>query len=202
MLSRLPSGLLPAEVPNGMLFEQALEACSHRHGLSAAEVLRLLEEGNRQMHSTFRYGLAKGLSSYLASLGSIFLEVYVYGSSIKEAANPASDIDVIVVVERRRDEIMNLLKRLDLSLTAHYRRLVGLERDPISLLDIHVIDRKEQAEQSGYGAVIHGMHTRPICLWRSDPSNLGAHRKAGPQRLLHADSSVVMKSEASMVSEC
>ena len=199
MLPRLPSGLLPAEVPNGMLFEQALEACSHRHGRASADVLRLLEEGDRQMHSTFRYGLAKGLSSYLASLGSIFLEVYVYGSSIKEAANPASDIDVIVVVERRRDEVMNLLKRLDHSLTAHYRQLVGLERDPISLLDIHVIDRKEQTDQSGYGAVIQGIHTRPICLWRSDPANLGAHRKVGPQRLLHAYSPVVVKSEASMV---
>lgn len=165
---RTPSGLLPAEVPSGILFEQALECCSHRHGLSVEAVLRRLEEGDCGIHSTFRYGLAKGLSSYLASLGSVFHEVYVYGSSIGESSNPASDIDVIVVVERKRDEIVNLLKRLDLSLTSHYRCLIGLERNPVSLLDIHVIDRTEQAERSGYGAVIGGLHTRPICLWRSD----------------------------------
>lgn len=165
---RTPSGLLPAEVPSGILFEQALECCSHRHGLSVEAVLRRLEEGDCGIHSTFRYGLAKGLSSYLASLGSVFHEVYVYGSSIGESSSPGSDIDVLVVVERKRDEIVNLLKRLDLSLTSHYRCLIGLERNPVSLLDIHVIDRTEQAERSGYGAVIGGLHTRPICLWRSD----------------------------------
>lgn len=185
MLSETPSGLIPAEVPNADLFEQALELCSHRYGLSAEEVLRRLDEGDRQIHSTFRYGLAKGLSSYLASLGSIFGEVYVYGSSIKESANPTSDIDVIVVVENRRDEIANLLKRVDLSLTAHYRQLIGLKKDPVSLLDIHVIDRIEQVERSGFGAVIDGLHTRPICLWRSDPATTGASRKGSPRRSMH-----------------
>ncbi|MFC2095788.1 nucleotidyltransferase domain-containing protein [Candidatus Bipolaricaulota bacterium] len=133
------------------------------------------------MHSTFRYGLAQSLSWYLAGLGSVFHEVYVYGSSIREFSNPASDIDVIIVVERRRDEITNLLKRLDLSLTSHYRCLIGLERNPVSLLDIHVIDRIEQEERSGYGAVIAGLHTRPICVWRSDPATTGAWREGSPR---------------------
>lgn len=180
MLSTTPSGLLPAEVPGAILFEQALEVCSHCFGLSVEGVLRRLEEGDRGMHSTFRYGLAQSLSGYLAGLGSVFHEVYVYGSSIGESSNPASDIDVIVVVEKMRDEIANLLKRIDLSLTCQYRRLIGLERDPASLLDIHVIDRIEQAKRSGYGAVIAGLHTRPICLWRSNPVTSGAQRKESP----------------------
>jgi predicted nucleotidyltransferase len=184
--------LVGSELPNGILFEEALDACAHRYGLSAEAVLLQLEAGDRQMHSTFRYGLAKGLSRYLASLGSIFHEVYVYGSAIGESANPASDIDVIAVVERRRDEIANLLKRVDLSLTCHYRQLVGLKRSPASLLDIHVVERREQAERSGYGAVLEGLHTRPICLWRSDPANLGASRKGGPQRSLHTYSSTAV----------
>lgn len=195
MPSRAPSGLIPAEVPNGILFEQALECCSHRYGLSVEAVLRRLEEGDCGMHSTFRYGLAKGLSYYLASLGSIFHEVYVYGSSISESSNFASDIDVIVVVERRRDEIVNLLKRLNLSLTSHYRRLIGLERDPVSLLDVHVIDRTEQAERSGYGAVIGGLHTRPICLWRSDPATTGASGKENSRRASNTCSSAPKSTE-------
>jgi len=182
VLLETPSGYLPAEVPNGVLLEQALEACSRRHGLPVAEVLTRLEARDPGMHSSFRYGLAKELSLYLAGLGSAFHEVYIYGSSISESSGPASDIDVIVVVERRRDEILNLLKRLDFSLTDHYRRLVGLKRDPVSLLDVHVIDRTEQAERSGYGAVIDGLHTRPICLWRSDPATTGALRKESPRR--------------------
>jgi len=193
--SKTPSGLIPAEVPNCILFEQALEFCSHRCGLSVEAVLQRLEEGDCGIHSTFRYGLAKGLSGYLASLGSVFHEVYVYGSSISESSNPGSDIDVIVVVERRRDEIANLLKRLDLSLTSHYRRLIGLERNPASLLDVHVVDRLEQAERSGYGAVIDGLHTRPICLWRSDPPITGASRKESLRRSSNTRSSAPMSTQ-------
>jgi len=185
VLSQTPSGLAPSEMPNGILFEEALEACSHRTGLSAEAILLQLEAGDRQMHSAFRYALAKGLSGYLASLGSVFHEVYVHGSALGESANPTSDIDVIVVVERRRDEIANLLKKLDYSLTRSYRRLVGLKQSPNSLLDTQIVERNEQAERSGYGAVLDGLHTRPICLWRSDPANLGAFRKEGPQRSLH-----------------
>ena len=195
MPSRTPSGLVASEMPNGILLEQALEVCSHRYGLSAEAVLLRLEEGDREMHSTFRYGLAKGLSAYLASLGSVFQEVYVYGSSIGESSTPASDIDVIVVVEKRRDEIINLLKRLDFSLTCHYRRLVGLKKTPASLLDIHVIERKEQAERCGYGAVIDGLHTRPICLWRSDPAIAGASHKGIPPRSSAVRSPVPVSTE-------
>jgi len=187
--------LIPSEAPNGILFEEALECCSHRYGLSIEAVLGRLEEGDCGMHSTLRYGLAKGLSGYLASLGSVFHEVYVYGSSISESSNPASDIDVIVVVEKRRDEIANLLKKLDLSLTSHYRRLVGLKRDPTSLLDIHVINKTEQAERSGYGAVIDGLHSRAICLWRSDPATPGASREGSPRRSSSACSPASMSTQ-------
>lgn len=173
MISEAPSGLVCAEVPNGDLFEAALDGCARLYGCSAEDALQRLEEGDRELHSSFRYSLAKGLSSYLGSLGSGFREVYVYGSSIGERANLASDIDVILVVEKRRDEMMCLLKKLDVSLTSHYRRLVGVTGKPISLLDIHVIERNAQDECTGPGAMFDGLHTRPICLWRSDPGSKG-----------------------------
>ena len=198
MSYRTQSGFVSAEVPNETLFEQAIGVCCHRFGLSADVILHRLEDGDRVMHSTFRYGIAKGLSLYLAGLGCGFHEVYVYGSSVNESSNPCSDIDVIVVVERRRDEIGYLLKRLDLSITSHYRRLLGLSRHPASLLDIHVIDRQEQAERSGFGAVIDGLHTRPICLWRSHPANLGALCIESPQRSLHAYSSGSKRTDISL----
>jgi len=186
MPHRTPSVFVTAEVSNEALFREAIDACSHRFGLPADAILHRLDNGDRVMHSTFRYGIAKSLSSYLASLGCGFCEVYVYGSAVNESSNTCSDIDVIVVVERRRDEIEYLLRRLDLSITSHYRQLLGLGQQPASLLDIQVIDRSEQVERSGYGAVLGGLHTRPICLWRSNPANLGAFRKESPQRSLHA----------------
>lgn len=186
MSSRMPSGLIEAEVPSDLLFEQAIKACSSRFGLSDETVLRQLEDGDGHMHSAFRYGLAKELCLYLARLGPVFREMHVFGSSIGDFSTPTSDIDVIVVVEKRRDQIANLLKRLDVSLTAHYRRLVGLKTVPASLLDIHIIDRTEQEERSGYGAVIAGLHTRPICLWRSHPATTGVFRKENPRRSVRA----------------
>lgn len=173
MVSEAPSSLICAEVPNGDLFGDALNICARLYGCSSEEVLHRLEKGDREVHSSFRYSLAKGLSCYLGSLGTGFREVYVYGSSIGERANLASDIDVIIVVERRRDEVINLLKKLDVSLTSHYRCLIGSARTPTSLLDIHVIERKAQDECTGPGAMIDGLHTRPICLWRSNPGSKG-----------------------------
>jgi predicted nucleotidyltransferase len=196
MSYRTQSGFVSSEVPTEKLFEQAIGACCHRFSLTADVILHRLEDGDRVMHSTFRYGIAKGLSLYLATLGCSFHEVYVYGSSVNESSNMCSDIDVIVVVERRRDEIEYLLKRLDLSITSYYRRLLGLSCHPVSLLDIQVIDRKQQAERSGYGAVLSGLHTRPICLWRSHPATLGVFRKESPQRSLHAYAPISKQGEA------
>ncbi|TFH09427.1 MAG: nucleotidyltransferase domain-containing protein [Candidatus Atribacteria bacterium] len=180
MVSEAPSGLICAEIPNASLFEEALDLCARRSGLPTDAVLRLLDDGDREMHSSFRYGLAKGLCRYLAGLGTGFREMYVYGSSIGESANPTSDIDVIIIVEKKRDEVMNLLRSLDLSLTTHYRRLVGLKKTPASLLDIHVIERGRQDERTGPGAMFDGLHTRPICLWRSDPGSKGASLRGSP----------------------
>jgi len=160
---------MPTEIPDELLFLEAVESCARAHGSTVDEALRRLEEGNRESHSSFRYGLAKGLSSYLGSIGCTFREIYVYGSTMDGHANPASDIDVIVVVDKRRDELNRLLNLLDVSLTTCYRQLVGLGQNPRSLLDIQVVERCEASERSGRGAVLAGLNTRPICLWRSPP---------------------------------
>ncbi len=181
---QIQSSFVCAEIAVEALFEQAMTVCCHKHGMAPGDILRLLEEGDCAIHSSFRYGLAKGLSRHLAQMPCSFCEVYVLGSAVKETANLCSDIDVILVVERKRDEILFLLKRLDLSISSGYRSLLGLKGFPRSLLDIQIMDRREQTERSGVGAVLAGLHTRPICLWRSDPANLGAIREESPQRSL------------------
>ena len=182
MLRSAPSGFIAADVSIVPLFEQAVDACSKRYGCPPDDVLRRLEAGDRQVHSSFRYGIAKGLSVHLGSLGAVFRGVYVYGSSIGDASGPASDIDLIVVVTARCDELVCLLKRLDLCLVTGFRRLVRGGRDLKSLLDVRIVDLEEQEERSGGSLVLDGLHTRPICLWRSDPAATGAFRKEGPRR--------------------
>jgi len=173
---------MPTELPDESLFLDALESCARKHGSTVDEALRRLEEGNRESHSSFRYGLAKGLCSYLGSLGCAFREIYVYGSTMDGCANPASDIDVLVVVDKKRDEVSRLLELVDVSLAACYRRLVGLNQNPRSLLDVQIVEDCEAIERSGRGAVLAGLNTRPICLWRSPPERTsGAPARGGPR---------------------
>jgi len=163
---------MPTEFPDESLFLGALESSARTDGSTVDEVLRRLEEGNRESHSSFRYGLAKGVSRYLGSLGCAFREIYVYGSTMDGHANPASDIDVIVVVDKRRDEVNRLLELLDVSLATCYRQLVGLGQNPRSLLDVQIVEECDATERSGRDAVLAGFNTRPICLWRSPPERI------------------------------
>ena len=174
---------MPTELPDESLFLDAVESCARAHGSTIDEALHSLEEGNRESHSCLRYGLAKGLSSYLGSLGCAFREIYVYGSTLDGYANPASDIDVIVVVDKRRDEVSRLLELLDVSLTTCYRHLIGSGKNPRSLLDVQIVEDDESDERSGRGAVLAGLNTRPICLWRSPPTRTsGLPREGAPVR--------------------
>ncbi len=160
MVAETPSVLLPCDAPVADLLESAIDDCARRHRVPADVVLRELEAGDRALHSTLRYNIAKRLSAYFAGLGTVFHEVYVYGSAVAEGANPVSDIDIIVVVDVKRDEVIRFLRRLDLSLAAHFRRLLGLRRYPTSLLDVRIVDGAERTRDT-----MPGLHTRPIRLW-------------------------------------
>ena len=167
MLPQPPSGLLLCELSAGALLEGALAHCSRRHGIPSASVLGRLRNGDPELHSALRYALAKGLSDHVAQLGCAFRGVYVYGSALGYEATPCSDIDMIFVVSRARDEVARLLLGLDLALATSYRPLLGLRRHPTSLLDVRVVDATQEAERSGPGALLGGLFTRPVCLWRS-----------------------------------
>lgn len=158
---------MPTELPGDVLFTDALQFCCRVHSVSPDEALHCLESGHRKFHSSFRYGLAKGLSTYLGSLGCVVQEVYVYGSTMDGEAHLASDIDVLLVVRKGRDELKRLLGLLDISLASWYRQLIGLKMNPASLLDVHLLEGSEIAERSGNGIALTGWNTRPVCLWRS-----------------------------------
>ena len=120
------------------------------------------------MHSTLRYALAKELGHYLGGLGVAFLAIYVYGSAMTESSSPCSDIDVIVVVDRRRDEVDRLLRGLDLALVSRFRALFPRSSAMSSLLDAHIVEVGEHDENSD-SAAFKGAFTRPVCLWRLPP---------------------------------
>jgi len=182
-MSDEPCGCAPIEVEDEALFEDALHLCARCHGVSRQDILEGLRQGDPRLHSSLRYGLAKGVSKYLGSLGSSFREVYVRGSAAGQRANPASDIDVIVVVRKRRDEVLRLLGLLDILVTARYRDLIGFTGRLCSLLDIQVVEDETSVGNAGRSAVLGGLNTRPICLWRSSPEEAtGASFRGSPRQ--------------------
>jgi predicted nucleotidyltransferase len=170
MLPQPPSGLLPCEVSARALLEGAIAHCSRRHCTPCESVLRRLRSGDPELHSTLRYALAKGLSNHLSQLGCTFRGVYVYGSALAHEAAPCSDIDMIFVVSHSCDEVARLLRNLDLALVTSYRHLLGLGRQPASLLDVRVVDASEESARSGPAALLWGVFTKPVCLWNSTSS--------------------------------
>lgn len=179
----VPSGLLPSEVPAMDLLEKAVLRCALRGKEAPDRALEKLRCGDPDAHSTFRYELARLLSQYLCGLGVSFRAVYVYGSAMRGHSTRCSDLDLLVVVSRRRDEIDRLLLRLDLALATAYRRLLEGEAAPSSLLDIRLIDIQEEEERQGYGAILSGLETCPVCLWRFDPEvRTGTPREGSPRR--------------------
>jgi predicted nucleotidyltransferase len=180
MLLSTPSVLLASEMKAEGLLKEALAASARRLGRSEEDLLTALQANDAEAHSSFRYAIAKGLGGHLATLGSGVVALYVYGSTMDGGATSTSDIDLIVLVNRKIDPMRSLLRRMDAALVASYRRLLGDLRAPLSLLDAHLVDVEEERERCGYGAVLSSTRTCPVCLWRSPPRVTGAPLARGP----------------------
>lgn len=171
----------PIEARVEEIFGSAFALCAHCEGIAESDVWERLKEGDPATHSTFRYGLAKGLSAYLSSLGGSFQEIHVRGSAIGTHANPASDIDVVLVVKKQCDELSRLIGLLDAVITICYRKLVGLARWPESLLDVQIIEADQLALDPQRCATLGELNGRPVCLWRASPeAKTGAPSHGAP----------------------
>ena len=100
-------------------------------------------------------------------------------------AGIASDIDLIIVVEHKLDQVCRLLQRLDLALVTSYRSLLGLTSGPVTLLDVHLVDVEERKMRHGYGAVLCASETSPVCLWRLSPKVSGPRWIRGPRSVFN-----------------
>lgn len=166
MSPNTPSGLLAAELEAEVLLDRAVMFCANRLHMTEIRVVQTLQRGEPEVHSTLRYAVAKGVGDYLRELGCGFRAVYLYGSAMNGNAGIASDIDLIIIVEHKLDQVCNLLQRLDLALVTSYRMLLGFAYGPASLLDVHIVDVEEERKRDGYGAVLCSPETSPVCLWR------------------------------------
>lgn len=160
-----PSMLIGSEMDADALLSGALALCAKQLGLDEPELLQQLRNNSPKTHSVLRYALAKGVAEYLRDLECGIRGVFLHGSTMTDEAGLASDIDLIVLVEKKVDQARTLLQHLGLALVTSYRALVGREH-LFSFLDVHLVDVKEERENHGYGALLHSPHTRPVSLWQ------------------------------------
>jgi len=161
-----PSMLTRTELDADALLQSCIVCCAKQLNLDEQSVHRQLRNGSCQAHSLLRYTIAKRLADYLGRLGGGICGVYLYGSAMNDTAQPNSDIDLVILVERKLDQARTLLQQLDLALLTSYRALIGIARVPRSLLDVHLVDTEEEKMRRSYGAVIHSLQTSPVCLWK------------------------------------
>ena len=161
-----PSMLAGTELDANALLKSAISCCARQLNLDEQNVHQQLRDSSCQVHSLLRYTVAKRVANYLGQLDGGIRGVYLYGSAMNDTARSSSDIDLIVLVERKLDQARTLLQQLDLALLTSYRALIGTAPLPRSLLDVHLVDMEEEKTRRSYGAVIHSLQTSPVCLWR------------------------------------
>lgn len=160
-MSVAPSALLGLKARQ--LLARALENTAQKGFSGVDAVVYALRTGDPWAHSLFRYALAQELCLYLAQLCPSVRRVYVYGSTVDNRAGPASDVDIIVWVQRKLSALENLLWQLDALLLRGYRALTCFVA-PRTLFDFHLVDDTEVMEAHNYGAVIHSIWTAPVPL--------------------------------------
>ncbi len=156
-----PSLLLGPKVQG--LFARALGQARRKGFGQEEELIEALRGGDPWAHSLFRYALAQEFSNYLARLCPEIRRVYVYGSTVDNRAGPASDVDLLVWVQRKTTALESLLWRLDAILLRGYRALTGFV-GPHNLFDFHLVDDEEVEARRGYGAVVSSLWTAPVPL--------------------------------------
>ena len=162
--------LIAPELDTDALLTAALLSCASKLGQNVVQLRAQLGNGSPAAHSTLRYVIAKKVARYLGKLQCGIRGVYLYGSTMNDEAGLGSDIDLLVLVERKRDQARILLLQLDLALLTSYRTLIGEGYSPATLLDVHFVDGEEEKAHRGYGAVLHSLHTSPVSLWWRDPT--------------------------------
>lgn len=145
-----------------ILIKEALRFCREKANGRASGILGL-RRGDEWTHSTFRYGLARQISNHLLNNYHEIKAVYIFGSTLEDKANSTSDIDIILVAQKKNKPLLCWIKRLKLDILQAYKKLVGDgTADLKDLLDINIVDEKGFRNKKGYASLINSLYTPAI----------------------------------------
>ena len=148
------------------VFDQAILFCIEKSGKTREEILNYLEDpADDWLPATFRYGLAEALKKYLTARNSTIKAIYIFGSSVSGTKCPTADIDLILWVSQKTEELNSLLKDIDRFLTDEYTERVGGRAKGLKhLLDLKIVNDEDVEYGRNCSCLINGVYDRAIKL--------------------------------------
>jgi predicted nucleotidyltransferase len=112
-------------------------------------------------HSDIRYGIAKRIFGYLREKVDGLKGFYIYGSTARGDAGPASDVDLVIIHENK-ERVRQILETLDQQLTTELnkRNHVRIRR----LLNVRVCSEADVAAGCPCATIIHSLFNPPLPL--------------------------------------
>jgi hypothetical protein len=166
------SGVLGATNSTENMISDAIAFCAQKMGQDSAEaVVDRLRQNDKTVCGYFLHGIAKRLAVSLGAVDEHVRAVYVldYDATPEDLCFGTLDrgmplIHLIVWAERKTAALGSLVAALDLALARACADLVGGSA-AAGLLDVQVVDDADVENRTGYGALLHSIHHRPIQIW-------------------------------------
>jgi len=156
------------------MVESAVAFCAGKTFAGDTERTRqALRHGQCDACEYLRYSLAKQVGDFLGQMDQTVKAVYVFeaepagidGAAPQRAGSPG--ISLIAWVERKTAALSALAAALEAGLLDSRRTIIGcVNAAPACyFLDVHLVDDADVRERRGYGALVNGLHVRPLQVW-------------------------------------
>lgn len=170
--SRIKGQTPSADNAAAHMVRSALASCTNKMGSKEiGHTAVKLRRGDSTACSYFMYSLAGQVAEALGVQDDNIQAVYLFEHDAAPqddcfAANsgPAHLLHLIVHVSRQTAALDALIATLDRALVQATAQALDCPPQQ-SLLDVHAIDDAAVASRTGYGALLHSLHNRPIQVW-------------------------------------
>ena len=166
----------PLRAPNANstaedVMNKALEFCARKMGILGREdaIIRL-QQGDHRACEYCYYSIAEQVGAALGALDENVKAVYMFECEATPEdlcfgeTKTSPLLHLLVWTHRKTEALNSLVAMLDRALVQNFAQLVGLPQLKY-LLDVQIIDDADVTERTGYGALLHSLHHRPLKVW-------------------------------------
>ena len=166
----------PLHMPNAAstaedVMNKALDFCARKMGVKDREAaISHLQQGDHRACEYCYYSIAQQVGAALGALDENVNAVYMFECEATPEdvcfgeTKTAPLLHLLVWTHRKTEALNSLVAMLDRALVQKFAQLIGPPQLKY-LLDVQIIDDEDAAERSGYGALLHSLHHRPLKVW-------------------------------------